>query len=78
MLEDSALLEQVESAIVTKLETSSNGYDAAAMIDELRDHGYSDSIVRAALWYLIDRMTIRLTPTLDLSLAERSQPAAVR
>jgi hypothetical protein len=75
VLADGTLVD-AEQKVLRILAEAETDYDAAVLISQLRTDGYTDEIARAAIWYLIDRMKIELTPSLDLALPSLSANAA--
>lgn len=65
ILTDPALAE-AEQAVLGTLRGSQDPYTSKDLIERLKARGYHDDVIRAAIWYLIDRMQIHLTADLRL------------
>ncbi|MDQ3043952.1 MAG: hypothetical protein M3R06_02200 [Chloroflexota bacterium] len=56
-------LEQTELQVLSVLESSVSPYPPLQLIDRLKkDKMIPESLIRAAIWYLIDRNEVELTP----------------
>lgn len=60
VLEDRQL-DQTESRVLAELESSGQPYPPRELINRLREQNISEALVRAAIWYLIDRHQVELT-----------------
>ena len=53
-------LESVESEVLRVIEDAEEPYSLMGLIQYLKGRGVRDSVVRAALWHLIDRADVEL------------------
>jgi hypothetical protein len=63
-----ALLLEVENAVLETLREARYPYAPKDLIERLKDRGYPDDIIRTAIWYLVDRMQVSLTPEFHFAL----------
>lgn len=54
-------LERAEQEALSILDQQSSPYSPVDLIRDLRDRQISESVARAAIWYLIDRYEVELT-----------------
>jgi hypothetical protein len=54
-------LNRVEQAILEVLRETASPMSPYALVDALKKLGWEEGIIRAAMWYLIDREEIDLT-----------------
>jgi hypothetical protein len=73
MILDDKELTAVENAVLEVLDRADNPYAPKALIEAVVDLGYPDGIVRTAIWYLVDKMLIRLTPEFDFARGSASR-----
>lgn len=71
VLEDKQL-DQTETQVLAELDRSGKPYHPRELIDHLRAQDVSEALARAAIWYLIDRHEVELTP--DRLLRRLSTP----
>jgi hypothetical protein len=64
------LLAEVEQEILNTLNEAREPYAPKELIDELTRRNFSDEIIRRAIWYLVDRKQIRLTPEFRFAALE--------
>jgi hypothetical protein len=69
-------LDRAESAIVQVLRQNGRMWAPVEVIEQLKSEGWSEDLVRVAIWYLIDRTDVVLTLDWKLALPERAHPAA--
>jgi hypothetical protein len=70
-------IDQAERQILLELQRNPGLRRPREVINKIRDeHGLSDSALRAAIWYLIDRNLIALTP--DLRVQRVAPPPGQR
>lgn len=62
-------LKVVENAIIDVLESYGEPMSPRALVDVLKERNLKEDIVRAAMWYLIDREEIDLTIERQISRA---------
>jgi hypothetical protein len=63
-------LHEVEQELLATLQASGMPYPPAKLIAELKRSGRREDLIRAAMWFLIDRGLIQLTPDRKLSPAQ--------
>jgi hypothetical protein len=66
-------LQRAEESILLIIESASEPFTASALFARLAKDDISELLARAAIWYLIDKDKIELTPDRRLSMA-RTQP----
>ena len=62
-------LREVEQELLATLQEAGGPYAPAKLIDDLKRSGRREDVIRAAMWFLIDRGLIWLTPDRKLSPA---------
>lgn len=63
-------IDRAEAHILRELERNPGQHRPREIINKIRDeHGLSDTALRAAIWYLIDRNLINLTADLRVQRA---------
>lgn len=62
------LLNEVEREVLATLRREGRALAPLELIALLKDRGYPDDTIRTAIWYLIDRMELTLTPAFDLAI----------
>lgn len=68
------VLESVESQVLETIRRPGASYSPAQLVRYLHNEGLPDGVVRAALWYLIDRTDVRLTESWMLAPADKEEP----
>lgn len=68
-------LRQVEDAILLAIGEADQPYQARELFSVLRQQGHSESLARAAVWFLVDSGRLAFTPNWRLTL-EPAGPAA--
>jgi hypothetical protein len=68
-------LRQVEDAILLVIREADQPYRARELFGILRKQGHSESLARAAVWFLVDSGRLTFTPNWRLTL-EPAGPAA--
>jgi hypothetical protein len=63
--------DEIERGIIEALEASSP-YPPRALLDELREQGFDENSIRAAIWFLVDRRRLDFTPQRELVLVRSS------
>ncbi len=64
-------LEQAETKIRQTVQGSNEAYSPIELIRHLTREGMGEDIVRVAIWYLLDRHEIELTPDWKLAAGQR-------
>jgi hypothetical protein len=54
-------LTRAEQEVLSVLQESPTPSSPRAVIERLKDHGFAEPLIRAAIWYLIDRNAVELT-----------------
>ncbi|MCA9877109.1 MAG: hypothetical protein KC442_04995 [Thermomicrobiales bacterium] len=68
-------LRRVEDAIVTAVAAADQPYRSRELFAEIRGvEGYSESLARAAVWFLVDAGRLAFTPNWRLTLAPVRTP----